>query len=136
LKSTGYSIVVVTNQPDVGNRIVEKKNIEEMHNYLMSVLQLDLIKVCYHAQTDDCKCRKPKPGMLLDAANEMNIDLKSSYMVGDRKSDIEAGQAVGCYSIFIDNDYSDDEKPQAPDYSVKTLIEAAQHIYSLSQQQF
>lgn len=106
-KRNGYKIVVVTNQPDVGNGLVLQSVVEDMHNLLLGKLQIDLIKVCYHQQQAGCNCRKPNIGMFTEAAIQLNIDLASSIMIGDRSSDIQAGQAAGCFTIFLDYGYNE-----------------------------
>src|SRR3954463_14370940 len=99
LKSAGFLLVVVTNQPDVGNGLVPRSEVDAMHEIMMRELPLDVVKACLHGQTDGCQCRKPKPGMILEAARELGIDPRMSFMVGDRKSDIEAGRASGCTTV-------------------------------------
>lgn len=106
-KHAGYKIVVVTNQPDVGNGLVAQSVVEEMHATLLGELQIDLIKACYHQQGSGCNCRKPNTGMFIEAAAQLNIDLANSIMIGDRSSDIQAGQAAGCFTIFIDYEYNE-----------------------------
>jgi len=130
LKSTGYYLIVVTNQPDVGNGLMKKEIVESMNNLMMTRLGLDAVKVCYHSQKDECDCRKPKPGMLLESSRELGIDLKESFLIGDRKGDIVAGKSVGCYSIFIDNGYSKSEQPSTADFVASNIKEAASHILS------
>lgn len=105
LKSYGFLVVVVTNQPDVGNGFVERSLVEAMHEKLHAKLLIDHIEVCYHAQSAGCTCRKPKPGMLHTAAQKLSIDLAASFMVGDRVSDLEAGSTAGCRTVFIDRGY-------------------------------
>ena len=91
-------------------------------------LPLDRVEVCYHpGQGSDCDCRKPKPGMLLRAANELGIDLKQSWMVGDRWRNVDCGHAAGCRTIFIDCGYAEELK-QKPDFSARNLAEAADII--------
>ena len=107
LKEAGYLLIVVTNQPDVGRGTQQKSIVEEMHEVLRTILPLDEIYVCYHGYDGECECRKPQPGMLLAAAREFKIDLKKSFMIGDRSKDIEAGKAAGCKTIFIDYQYSE-----------------------------
>lgn len=124
MKDAGYRLVVVTNQPDVGNRLIDRAIVEEMHRRLNELLPLDAIEACYHRQTDDCDCRKPRPGMLRRAAVRLGLDCTRSIMVGDRASDVEAGRRVGCRTIFIDLGYVD-EHPLAPDFIVSSLGEAA-----------
>ena len=101
LKRAGFLVVVVTNQPDIGNGRVEAAVVEAMHRKLKARVPVDDIRVCPHRQDADCACRKPRPGMLLAAAADLRIDLKNSYMVGDRRGDIVAGKAAGCYTFLI-----------------------------------
>lgn len=127
LKQAGYLVIVVTNQPDVGNGKVRKEIIEQMHDKLRKLMPLDNICVCYHSQIEGCDCRKPKPGMLLKSAKNFVIDLSTSFIVGDRRSDIEAGKAAGCKTIFIDRQYHE-PAPQSPDASCKSLTDAVTFI--------
>jgi D-glycero-D-manno-heptose 1,7-bisphosphate phosphatase len=128
LKVAGYVLVVVTNQPDVGNGKVPIAVVEEMHRQLLRKLPLDLIKVCTHTQRAGCECRKPKPGMLLAAAAELNIDLSHSFMVGDRASDVEAGRAAGCTTVFIDLGYTSEIKPTMAHFAVRSLGDAVEVV--------
>ena len=130
LKAAGYRLIVVTNQPDVGKGLVSQLVADEMHERLRKALPLDLIKACFHTQLTNCACRKPKPGMLLDAARELGIDLAESYMVGDRASDVEAGEAAGCRTVFIDLGY-DERRPAAPTFIARSITEAADCILGL-----
>ena len=127
LRAAGYKIVVVTNQPDIGNGLIASRVVEAMHRRLQKAIAPDLIKTCPHRQDDGCDCRKPKPGMLLAAATELGINLRSSYMVGDRWSDVVAGQSAGCYTLFIDRGYRD-RMTARPDCTVKTLPAAVDMI--------
>jgi D-glycero-D-manno-heptose 1,7-bisphosphate phosphatase len=127
MKGLGFLLVVVTNQPDVGNGLVDRAVVEEMHRRLNELLPVDRIETCYHRQSDECDCRKPKPGMLRRAAERLGIDCTRSFMIGDRASDVEAGRRVGCRTIFIDLGYLD-EHPVAPDFVVSSLGEAAEII--------
>ena len=128
LKGAGYLLVVVTNQPDVGRGDISPATIERMHDRLCRELPVDHIEVCSHTQSDGCACRKPKPGMLLKAAGVYGIDLANSFMVGDRASDVTAGVAAGCTTVFIDLDYVSELKPLSCDYSVRSITEAADAI--------
>lgn len=127
LKAAGFLLVVVTNQPDVANGLTPREVCEAMHAEIEHRLPIDDIMVCYHVDTDNCSCRKPKPGMMLDAAAKHGIDLAGSYMVGDRWRDIHAGQAAGCFAIFIDYGYPQDQ-PAEPDMVVHSLVEATDFI--------
>lgn len=127
LRAAGYLNVVVTNQPDVGSGKQSRDVVETMNAKLSQALAIDAFKVCYHVDADNCDCRKPKPGMLIEAAKGWNIDLSKSYMVGDRWRDVAAGQAVGCGAFFIDYGY-DEIRPNKPYVAVKSLAEAAELI--------
>jgi D-glycero-D-manno-heptose 1,7-bisphosphate phosphatase len=97
---------------------------EAIHAEIRKLMPIDDIMICLHIDADNCACRKPKPGLLLDAARKHGIDLKSSYFVGDRWKDVNAGKAAGCRTIFIDYGYPQDQ-PAAPDHTVASLSEAA-----------
>ncbi len=124
IKSAGFWLVVVTNQPDVGHGRIGLGVVEEMHRRLAAALPVDAIEACYHRQDEGCDCRKPKSGMLRRAAARLGIDCPKSFMIGDRASDIEAGRGVGCRTIFIDRGYAD-EHPQGADFIVTSLAAAA-----------
>jgi len=127
LKKLGYKLVVATNQPDVSKGIQTQKIVEQMHHRLLETLPLDCIKVCYHSDEQNCDCRKPKPGMLLEAAKDLHIDLKSSFMIGDRWRDVGAGFNAGCKTIFIDMKYAE-TGPYQPNWTVGSLLEASELI--------
>lgn len=126
LKAANYCLIVVTNQPDVARGTVSKALVESMNHRLGASLPLDAIITCFHDGVDHCDCRKPKPGMLLTAARDFDIDLSFSFMVGDRWRDIEAGSRAGCKTVFIDYGY-DEKQPDIFDFRVGSLLEAA-HI--------
>jgi D-sedoheptulose 7-phosphate isomerase len=128
LKQHGYKLLVVTNQPDVARGKQSQQTIDAMHQALRARLPLDDILVCYHTDQDKCDCRKPMPGMLLEAARKHNIDLAASFMVGDRWRDIEAGYNAGCKTILIDYGYSERPPDRGPDLRVASLREAADWI--------
>ena len=127
LKAQGYSLVVVTNQPDVARGTSSRELVDRIHERLKGTLDLDAILTCFHDNADACGCRKPKPGLLLQAALDFDIDLTSSFMVGDRWSDVEAGRRAGCRTLFIDCSY-DEEPPSSCDFRAGSLIEASRII--------
>ncbi len=127
LRAAGFVNVIVTNQPDVATGKQSREVVEAMHGFLLSALPIDAVKVCYHTDPDNCACRKPKPGMLLEAARELSIDLDASFMVGDRWRDVGAGQAAGCKCFFLDCGYAE-KRPEKPYIAVKSLIEAGDLI--------
>ena len=105
LKARGYSLVVVTNQPDVARGSATRQSVESIHDRISRELSVDAILTCFHDDGDDCDCRKPRPGLLLRAARELDLDVASSFMVGDRWRDIEAGTRAGCRTFYIDGGY-------------------------------
>jgi len=129
LRQRGFINIVVTNQPDIATGNQDTGTLEAMHSRLMRELALDQVRVCIHVDADHCNCRKPEPGLLLDAARELNIDLASSCMVGDRWRDISAGQRAGCKCFFIDYSY-DEKRPEKPYIAVNSLAEAVALILS------
>jgi D-glycero-D-manno-heptose 1,7-bisphosphate phosphatase len=127
LKRAGFLLAVITNQPDVGNGLISRSEVDAMHETMARELPVDAVKACFHRQDEHCDCRKPKPGMILEAARELGINLGKSFMVGDRGSDVEAGRAAGCTTVFIDLGYAE-LAPDAPDYVVHSIREAADVI--------
>jgi D-glycero-D-manno-heptose 1,7-bisphosphate phosphatase len=127
LKNKGFKVFVITNQPDIGNKLIKKKTLQEMHRVLKKKVPIDKIYYCPHTRSDKCKCRKPKPGMIIEASKESKIYLKESYLVGDRKTDIDAGLKVGCKTIFVENDYYE-KKPVKQEKTVKSLHAAVKYI--------
>ena len=131
LRDAGYLVIVCTNQPDVATGRTPRSTVDAMHAIVRAKLKVDDIRICFHTDADDCGCRKPKPGLILDAAREHSIDLSISYMVGDRWRDTAAGRAAGCLTIFVDYGY-EQEGPNQPDHVVASLSEAANLILSRS----
>ena len=129
LKNTGFRVIVATNQPDVGAGKVAREIVEAMNARVQQECRVDDVRVCYHTEADRCACRKPKPGLLVDAARDWFLDLRASYMVGDRWRDIVAGHAAGCRTVLIDYNYAE-QKAENPDIVVKSLEEASQRILS------
>jgi D-glycero-D-manno-heptose 1,7-bisphosphate phosphatase len=127
LHEAGWLLIVVTNQPDVSRGLIDRADVEAINQYLRSFLPIDEFRTCYHDSDDRCACRKPSPGALIAAAAAYEIDLPSSYMVGDRWRDVEAGERAGCKTIFLDYNYGE-KQPIAVDYRVSSLVEAAEII--------
>lgn len=132
LKAAGYLLICVTNQPDVARGANRKENIEAIHSKLMSVLPLDDVLVCYHDDNDHCSCRKPLPGLLLQAAKDYDVDLKNSVMIGDRWKDIEAGQKAQCQTIWIDQHYEEPAPKEPADFIAKNMTEATTWILQIT----
>lgn len=127
LHDSGFRLVVVTNQPDVARGTQSLDEVHAIHEHLAGLLPIDEFRICVHDDADRCGCRKPKPGMLEEAARAGHIDLQSSFIVGDRWRDIEAGRAAGCRTVFIDYDYNE-QRPGEPDATVRSFAEAADWI--------
>ena len=106
-----YLIFIITNQPDVKKGLIDKEELNQMHNFLMENLPIKNIYTCLHLKNDFCKCRKPSPYFVYKAKKKYDIDLSKSYFIGDRESDIKAGNKAGCKTIFIDRNYLEN-KPQ------------------------
>ena len=127
LRTAGFVLVVVTNQPDLATGRIRPEVAEAIHQKLQALLPIDDIKVCGHVDEDDCSCRKPRPGMLFEAARDWSIDLYRSFIVGDRWRDVAAGKAAGCKTIFVDYGYAE-ELADRPDFIVTSLPEAVKII--------
>jgi len=146
LKASGYKVVVVTNQAGVARGYFTEQAVREVHEALEQMLgehgtAVDAIYYCPHhpaarvgVYRQDCNCRKPKPGMLEKAARELDIDLGSSFVVGDKISDLEAGHAVGCRNILVHTGYGQESANEfagaawQPEYVADDLLEAARWI--------
>jgi D-glycero-D-manno-heptose 1,7-bisphosphate phosphatase len=128
LKSAGFLLIGATNQPDVTRGTTARATVEAINAKLIATLMLDEIRVCYHDDADQCACRKPLPGLLTQAAQEHNIDLSQSIMIGDRWKDIEAGKNAGCKTIWLRANYQEKEPPRPPDFIAASLNEAAHWI--------
>ena len=126
LHTAGYILIVVTNQPDVARGRQYRERVEDINAWIQRALPIQQVLTCYHDTADQCVCRKPKPGLLLQAAHNWGIALQRSVMIGDRWSDVEAGRAAGCTSILVDRKYSKRELCH-PDWIVHNLL-AATHI--------
>jgi D-glycero-D-manno-heptose 1,7-bisphosphate phosphatase len=127
LKSAGFLTIVVTNQPDIRTGLTQKSAMEAMHDEIRRQMPIDDYFICFHVDADNCACRKPKPGLILEAAKKYDIDLASSFIIGDRWRDVLAGQAAGCRTIRVDNSFAE-ERPSSPDRVVESLAKGADFI--------
>ena len=128
LKSRGYKLILVTNQPDVSRGLVTKFFVDNINDFLKMHLELDLIKVVYQLEEDDPERYKPAPGMLLEAAAELDLDLEKSFMVGDRWRDIDAGKNANCKTVLL-NSQNIEGIRQNPDFEIDELAELLEIIY-------
>jgi D-glycero-D-manno-heptose 1,7-bisphosphate phosphatase len=131
LENAGFLLVAVTNQPDVGRGTQSREIVEAMHAHLRAAIPcLAAIEVCFHAGAShgqSCDCRKPKPGLLLRAAETYAIDLPASFLIGDRWRDIDCARAAGCRAVFIDHGYREALR-EKPDFTVSNFSEAVRAI--------
>lgn len=127
LHDAGLLLIVVTNQPDIARGELEPEIVRAINDRLEAELGLDDVIVCPHDDGDGCECRKPLPGMILDAAGRWDLDLPRSVTVGDRWRDIEAGKAAGTLTLYIDRGYREPAPPQ-PDQTVGELKEGVKWI--------
>ncbi|PWU07168.1 MAG: hypothetical protein C5B51_10575 [Terriglobia bacterium] len=134
LKAAGFLLIVVTNQPDVARGRQSRAAAEAMNRSVIAALPLDGLRVCWHDDGDACTCRKPKPGLLLDAAGDYGIDLSRSFLIGDRWRDIEAGAAAGCRTVLIDRQYAERPPVTPPDFRADSLTAAVEWILQSSGQ--
>jgi len=128
LHGAGYRLIVVTNQPDVARGTQIRSVVEAINCSLGDQLPLDAFYVCYHDNGDGCACRKPQPGLLLQAAHRWDIDLHGSFMVGDRMTDVEAGQRAGCRTVLISEGHPAYQGAQAADFCASSLRTATDWI--------
>jgi histidinol-phosphate phosphatase family protein len=146
LQALGFALVVATNQSGVALGYYDLADVTRMAAALCVILEREGIDLsgyyfCPHSATGSvrefavpCTCRKPKPGMLLQAARELDLDLANSWMLGDILDDVEAGHRAGCRSILIDNggetEWLLDSPLRHPDYIASDLLFAARYIAS------
>ena len=126
LAAAGYVLVVATNQPDVGRGTQSQAVVEAMHAHLQKLIpEITRVEVCYDpGRGEKSSRRKPEPGMLLDAARDLDLDLARSWIIGDRWRDIDCGRRAGVRTVFIDFGYAE-ELRAAPDFTVKSFAAAA-----------
>lgn len=150
LATAGYLIVVVTNQSGVARGFYSEEDVRRLHDHMDALLEREGAMVnayyyCPHHPDSgfdkyrrDCDCRKPHPGMLLQAAEELKIDLAASWMIGDKRADVEAGKAAGCRSVLVLTGYGlAERRTVSPDVPVfDTLLATAREIVRLEGEHF
>jgi D-glycero-D-manno-heptose 1,7-bisphosphate phosphatase len=131
LEEQGLPLIVVTNQPEIARGRLPVATVTEMHAELRRKLPILDVVVCGHDNADNCACRKPKPGMILDAAQRHGLDPARSVMVGDRGSDIAAGLAAGCATVRVGGGYSGEALGSKADAEADSLKSALDLIIQL-----
>lgn len=145
LRYLGLPIILVTNQSAIGRGIVSADIVEKIHQRMVAEIQvyggqITRVYCCPHHPEAGCGCRKPQPGMFLQAAQELGINLAQSYMVGDAVTDLVAGQQAGCHSILVLTGRGMAQLPSAlssvnKQFTItRNLMQAAGHIYRLERQ--
>lgn len=128
LKNAGYLCIVVTNKPDIARGLLSYAELSKMHNFMTQATGLELIYFCPH-DDNQCDCRKPLTGMIEKAVRQYGIDLKRSFVVGDRWRDVEMGKKSGCRTVLvISKSTEQDNRKIDPDFITMDLWEAAQII--------
>lgn len=143
LNEAGYKVIIITNQAGVARGLIIENMLQTLDKTIQKELlnggaQIDAIYYCpHHAEhghypyKQECGCRKPEPGMILKAAKDHNIDLSQSWMIGDKKSDIEAGQAAGTKTILVLTGQGKEHKDKLAkqtEHLAENLLEAAKII--------
>jgi D-glycero-D-manno-heptose 1,7-bisphosphate phosphatase len=141
LRSHGFALVGVSNQPAAAKRTVDRQTLDDVQRRVVALLAnegatFDAFKICFHHPDGSdpnlgraCNCRKPAPGMLLEAAAELDIDLAQSWMVGDTDGDVEAGSTAGCQTVLVETPGSEHKRGRSvPTHRAASLLEAAELI--------
>jgi D-glycero-D-manno-heptose 1,7-bisphosphate phosphatase len=105
--AAGLTTVVVTNQPDIARGTVSSSLVDSINEHIRECTGIEHFIVCPHDDADGCACRKPRPGMIIESARRLSIDLSRSVMVGDRWRDVEAGTSAGVPVVWIDRGYDE-----------------------------
>ena len=136
LNRAGFRVIVITNQRCVAKQQITESALQEMHRRMLEILTgqgaaIDAVYYCPHDLEPACECRKPEPGMILEASRAWNIELRSSWMIGDSPSDIEAGRRAGCKTIFLNAKNALALTASRADFGAATLLEAVRRILAL-----
>jgi D-glycero-D-manno-heptose 1,7-bisphosphate phosphatase len=128
LKAAGLIVIGTTNQPGVSRGYVSRRELDRMHDVLCRAVKLDDLLVCPHDETDRCSCRKPKPGLFIEAGFKWHLDLDRCFVISDKWQDSEAAWAVGCTSLLIESPWI---KSGHRDFAVPNLEAAVEKILQL-----
>ncbi|HNR70609.1 MAG TPA: HAD-IIIA family hydrolase [Verrucomicrobiota bacterium] len=131
LKAAGLLLIATTNQPGLSRGDQSRRELDRMHDLLRRVFPLDDILVCPHEAADQCPCRKPKPGLLLEAAFKWQVDLDQSFVVSDKWPDAEMARAAGCTSLLLQSPWLGDARR---DFTLPSLEAIVAKILALRAQ--
>ena len=126
-RKAGFLNIVFTNQPDIARGLADSNVVQSMHDSIRKSLPVDDIFLCPHDDKDNCRCRKPKPGMLIDAAEKWNIDLDASFVIGDQSRDVEAGKKAGCFTVLLDCPYNKNVECDHRTPNLRSALEIITH---------
>src|SRR5688572_11730031 len=101
LKEAGFVLIATTSQPGLSRGYQSRRELDRMHEHLRRTFPLDGIMVCPHDEDDHCPCRKPKPGLLIEAAFKWHLNLDHSFVISDKWQDAEAARTAGCTSLLV-----------------------------------
>ena len=124
VRGAGYMTIIITNQPDVARGAQDHRIVDALNAAVAGAVGADAVYTCAHDDADNCACRKPKPGLILRAAQDHRLDLKRSFFIGDRWKDVACGKSAGCTTIFLDRGYPETSLDPGADYSVSSLEDA------------
>jgi histidinol-phosphate phosphatase family protein len=132
LADNGFTVIIISNQAGIAEGLITLEDFERLNDDLIAMLvpsgvQIAETFICPHESADNCDCRKPKPKMILDAAAKYSIDLEKSFMVGDRRSDVQAGLNAGTKTILVETAATPQEAPEAT-YTAPNLLAAVQYV--------
>ena len=127
MKNNGFKNIIITNQPDIKKGLTEKGLLKKINKQIKKKLKIDDIFTCKHLAADKCNCRKPNTGLILKAKKKWNIDLKKSYLIGDRWRDIYLANRLKINCFYIDKNYKE-KKPKKFNFKVKNLFDAIKEI--------
>jgi D-glycero-D-manno-heptose 1,7-bisphosphate phosphatase len=130
IAAAGYILIAVTNQPDVARGTQTLEAVEAINTRIVKELPVTEIFTCYHDNKDDCTCRKPKPGLILQGAEKYSTDMTASWMVGDRWKDISAGWAAGLRTVFVDYHYNEMYSGPPADFIIEDVAALAEIVLS------
>ena len=105
LKKAGFILVGTTNQPGLSRGYQSRRELDRMHDIVRRIFPLDELMVCPHDESDHCPCRKPRPGLLIEAAFKWHLNLDHSFVISDKWQDAEAARTAGCTSLLVDGPY-------------------------------
>ena len=106
IKSHGFLVIIITNQSAINRKLLSVETLNKIHEKLQSYLEkygtsFDGVYLCPHTPSENCECRKPKPGLIIQAVTDFKIDLSQSYMIGNSETDLQAARNAGCNGILL-----------------------------------